>query len=61
MAYYSTHLHQQFVSREQRNREEALCSHYRAIGIQAVAAAKSICKKPEASATASIAHLRKQN
>ncbi|MEM7461837.1 MAG: hypothetical protein AAF362_04075 [Pseudomonadota bacterium] len=42
MTHYSTHLHKQFVSREQRNRDEKLCNHYRAIGIPAVAAAKCV-------------------
>ncbi|MGI9402583.1 MAG: hypothetical protein ACR2O0_15105 [Rhizobiaceae bacterium] len=45
MTHYSTKLHKQFVSRDQRNRDEALCSHYRAIGIQAVAAAKCVRSK----------------
>ena len=45
MTHFSSTLHKQFVSREQRNRDEALCNHYRAIGIQAVAAAKCVRSK----------------
>lgn len=45
MSIYAPQWQKQFMSREERKRDEALCSHYRTIGIPAVAAAKRACTK----------------
>ena len=45
MSIYAPQWQKQFMSREEKKRDEALCSHYRTIGISAVVAAKRACAK----------------